>query len=439
MRSVTHTPPGTRETLDGRNPLDVIEELTRTFGPIVRYSTGLGDLYVVAEPEAVRTILSSPEKFPRSQVLTVALGDGLLASEGAYWRQVRRLYQPKFTPAHLAEYTAIMLEETVALAERWQQEARPQGSVTANACREMMRLSLAIIGRTVLGQPIEDPDYRIGEIVTEVMKYLGELGSTFGTRFNAGQNRAMRRAFHNLDRLAEAIIARRRQKGPENDLLSVLMQTPLADTGEPMNDRQLRDEVVTSLLGGHETTGIMMMWAMDLLGRHPDVQQRLLAECQQVLGDRPLTFADLPRLVYTRRFLDEALRLYPPVWSLVRRVAEPVELAGFRFEEGAHLMVSSWLIHRNESLWPEPTRFDPDRFLPEAVAARPRHAYFPFGLGQHLCVGQHFALLEGTVMVAELVRRFRIEALSPQPPQPWPLITIRASGPVPVRLEPRVA
>lgn len=439
MHPVTHSPPGTREALQGRSPLEVIEYLTQTYGSIVRYSTGLGDLYVIAEPEAVRQILSNPEKFPRSQVLAVALGDGLLASEGAYWRQVRRLYQPKFTPAHLAEYTAIMVEETVALAEGWREEAASQGAVLTNAAREMMRLSLAIIGRTVLGQPIEDPDYRIGDIVTEVMKYLGELGSTFGTRFHAGQNRAMRRAFHNLDRLAEAIIAGRRQKGPEQDLLSVLMQTPLSDTGEPMSDRQLRDEVVTSLLGGHETTGIMMMWAMDLLGRHPEVQERLLAECRQVLGDRPVTFADLPRLEYTRRFLDETLRLYPPVWSLVRRVAEPVDVAGFRLEEGAHLMVSAWLIHRNEALWPEPTRFDPDRFLPEAVAARPRHAYFPFGLGQHLCVGQHFALLEGFVLVAELVRRFRIESVSPEPPEPLPLITIRAKGPVPVRLEPRVA
>jgi cytochrome P450 len=430
-------PPGPREPLEAGNPLEIIEGLWREHGPVCRYSAGLGPVYLLADPDGVRRVLSHPEMYPRGEVLGVVLGDGLLASEGEYWKAQRRNYQPKFTPAHLAAYTTAMVEASEATAREWETQARAGGDAVVPVAPEMMRLSLRVVGRTLLGTEIEDADGRISAVVTDVMVHLGRLGSTLPYSFSPEDNRRIRRSFTALDRLTEQLVEQRRARGPGEDLLWLLMQCTDPATGEVLDTKQLRDEVVTVFLGGHETSGVMMAWAWHSLVRHPEVEERLLAEWDAVLGGRPMTFDDVPKLEETARFLDEVLRLYPPVWSLVRKVTEDDEFAGYAIEAGAHVMVSAYLMHRQPEFWPEAERFDPDRFLPARVKDRPRHAYMPFGLGPHLCVGQHFALLEGMAMLTTLGRRFRLNPVEDGPVGMLPLITIRPEGDLRMRVEVR--
>jgi cytochrome P450 len=276
---------------------------------------------------------------------------------------------------------------------------------------------------------------------TEVLEFASRRSMQFldvPLYFPTSQNLAYRRAMFVLDRFILDIIAdRRRDPNPPDDLLSKLLGARDSETGRPMSLRQLRDEVLTIFFAGHETTAQALTWACFLLDSHSEVAARLRDEVDGALGGREPSVADLPRLDYARRIVDETMRLYPPVWIYVRDAIGPDQLGGFDVPGGSMIMLSQYLTHRHPDFWPDAERFDPERFTDEAKAGRPRYAYFPFGGGPRVCLGNSFALLEATLAVAMVARRFRLRLVAGQSIRPKMVGTLRPSGPVMMRLESR--
>jgi cytochrome P450 len=247
-------------------------------------------------------------------------------------------------------------------------------------------------------------------------------------------NLRARAALRTLDHIVAKIIARRRSRGPtaDADLLSRLLEARDESGGEGMSDRQIRDEVMTLLLAGHETTAMALSWTWYLLDRHPETADRLRTEIDAALGDRDPTVDDMPQLASVTRVLEETMRLYPPAWIITRVATEDDEIGGYRVPAGTMITLSPYLTHRVPEVWPDPERFDPDRFLPEQAESRPRLAYFPFAGGPRQCIGSEFALTEATLVVATIMRRYRLELLPGRTIVPQPLITLRPRGGLPM-------
>ena len=233
----------------------------------------------------------------------------------------------------------------------------------------------------------------------------------------------------------EHIIDERRKGEPRGNLLDMLMAVRDVDTGEGMTDRQLRDEVVTIFTAGHETTAVLLTWAFYLLASHPDAEGHVLAELDEVLSDRQPGFQDVPRLTYTRRVFDETLRLYPPAWITNRELLEEDILCGYRIPAGSFVAISPWVIHRLPHYWPDPERFDPDRFLPECSAGRPKFAYLPFGGGPHQCIGNQFALTEAALVLATILQRYKLSLPEGARVVPSAKTSLRPDGGLPMRIE----
>jgi cytochrome P450 len=251
-------------------------------------------------------------------------------------------------------------------------------------------------------------------------------------------NRRGGKAIAKLDRIVTRIIDNRRRSGEErNDLLAMLLAARDAETNAAMDDRQLRDEMVTFLVAGHETTAVALSWTWYLLSQNPDAERRLHAEVDEVLGDRLPTVDDLKDLPYTRMVLEESMRLYPPVWATSREPYEDDEVGGVRLPAGTTVTLSQYVTHRDPAFWPEPERFDPERFNPERSAERPEYAYFPFGGGPRRCVGQQFAMMEGQIALAMISRRLRLRLVPGHPVEPDPILTLRPRHGVAVTLQSR--
>jgi cytochrome P450 len=279
---------------------------------------------------------------------------------------------------------------------------------------------------------------RIGEAVTILNRHTtARFDSPIGLLL-AGVPPLMprpRRALRTLDEVVFGILRDRRRGASEGgDLLSTLVELRDEETGEGMSDRQLRDEVMTLLLAGHETTANALAWTWHLLGRHPAAAERLRAELAAVLGRRMPTVADLPQLPWTRMVLEEAMRLYPPAWLISRAAMEDDVIGGYHVPRGATVILSPWVTHRHPDLWDDPERFDPERFAPARVAARPRFAYFPFGGGPRLCIGSGFAMTEAQLVLASVASRYRLEPVPGHEPRLEPLVTLRPRDGLPMRV-----
>ena len=294
---------------------------------------------------------------------------------------------------------------------------------------EMMGLTQRIAGMTLLGMDPAGHAQEVGRAVDIVNRHVDYLIMTpirppawVPTR----RHREARWCVRTLDRVVGDIIRQRRSADePGDDLLAMLMEAQDEDTGEKMTDRQLRDEVLTIFVAGHETTSNALSWTFYLLSRHPEVLERCRAEVREVLGGRRPEADDLRSLEYLDRVVKESLRLYPPAWFFERNVCQDDVIGGKRIEKGAIIGVAPWVTHRLEHLWPDPTRFDPDRFLPEASKGRPRFAYFPFGGGQRLCIGKAFATMESVLIAARILQRYDLRLVPGFPVEPDPLVTLR--------------
>jgi cytochrome P450 len=426
------------------DPLHLFLRVHQQYGDVVRLRMGpTVSLLSLTHPEHLKHVLVDHNaRYHKGFGLSRArplLGNGLLLSEGDFWKRQRRLAQPAFHKERLAALATTMVEATSHMLSRWQ--AHPT-SQPLDIAAEMMRLTLAIVGRTLFSTDVSGEADRVGRAATLAIEETNRrILSLFLLPLSlpTQRNRAFRGALATLDEVVLGIIARRRQQQTEgNDLLALLMAAQDADTGERMTDAQLRDEVMTLFLAGHETTANLLAWTWHLLSRHPEVEARARAEVEQVLGDRPPGAQDVPRLRYLTQVLEESMRLYPPAWIFARQPIQEDEVAGFRLPASPRVIVvmSPWAIHRQPHLWPEPERFDPERFSPERSAGRHRMAFVPFGGGQRLCIGNSFAMMEAVLIAALVLRRFRLRTVPGHEVVPEPLVTLRPRGGLPMHLHP---
>ncbi len=414
-------------------------------GPVVELQFGPVTLYLLREPEAIEHVLvRNARNYGKDTLgfdaLRLFLGNGLLTSEGSFWRRQRRIAQPAFHHKRIEGFARTMVELADAEIDRMAAEAHAGGQ-PVDIARHMTVMTQRVAGTTLLGaDPDADVD-TVGRCVDVLNRYVDYILMTpirvplwIPTR----RNRRARWAGRTLDRMvAEMIQARRRDGVDGHDLLSMLLAARDEETGESMTDAQLRDEVVTIFLAGHETTANALAWTFYLLTQHPEHQRAAQAEVDRLLGGRAPTAADVRELGLVERIVKESMRLYPPAWFLERSLHQEDVVGGARLRPGAIIALVPWITHRLPHLWEEPARFDPDRFLPEREKARPRFAYFPFGGGQRLCIGRAFAMMEAVLVVARVLQRFDVALAERARIEPEALVTLRPKYGVPVVLSPR--
>jgi cytochrome P450 len=360
------------------------------------------------------------------------LGEGLLTSEGEAHLRQRRLAQPAFHRQRIAAYAETMVAEASALADQW----RPGTIVDMHA--EMMRLTLVIAGKTLFGSDVARDAQEIGSALEDFMEMFGLIFlpfSEFLEHIPLPPMNRISKARKRLDAIIYRLIRERRASNQDHhDLLSMLIAaTDVEGDRAGMNDEQLRDECVTIFLAGHETTANALTYAWMLLSQHPDVAARMHAEIATLGGQAP-TADDFPRLRYTYAVIAETLRLYPPAWGLGRQATEPHQFGDVPVPAGHMVLCSQWVMHRDARFWPDPERFDPDRFTPEAEAARPRLAWMPFGAGPRVCIGAQFAMLEAQLLLAQIAQRFDFDPVGDTPPRPSFMTALRPAEPVLLRL-----
>lgn len=413
-----------------RDPLAFLVGLARDYpgADVVRFRPGPRDVYLLKHPDLIKDVLVTRQHdFGKSRALQWAklfLGEGLLTSEGEFHTRQRRLSQPAFHRQRIGSYGADMVRRAVAARERW----APGDVLDVDV--EMMRLTLAIVSSTLFGIDVATEAAEVREDLATIIALFPRFSlPLFGLiqKLPLPSNARFDRAVGRLDGLVDRLIAQRRRDGRDRgDLLSMLLlaQDEEGDGGR-MTDRQLRDEVMTLLLAGHETTANALTWTFYLLSQNAAAEARWREELRAVLAGRAPTVEDLPALRYTEMVLAESMRLYPPAWGIGRRALRDVVLGGFPIAAGSILALPPFVIHRDERFWPEPLRFEPDRFTAEAKAARPRFAYFPFGAGARSCIGEPFAWMEGVLLLATIGQRWRLRLLPGHAVEPQALITLR--------------
>jgi cytochrome P450 len=447
-------PPGPRGRWPGemalrlvRRPLELLSMLARDYGDVSTVGRVNGrPIVFLAHPDHVRDVMVTHQRrfvkgrgVERTKLL---LGEGLLTSEGQAHLRQRRLAQPAFHRDRVAAYGDVMGAYARRRAASW------RAGATVDVHREMMELTLAVAGKTLFGADVEGEAREIGEALTVALESFTFALLPFSERlermtflppvrrFNAARAR-LDQTVYRLIAARRADVAAGRDRG---DLLSMLIQA--RDTegdGGGMTDLQLRDEAMTILLAGHETTANALTWTLYLLSRSPEAERAFHAEVDAAAaaaGDRPVNAEDLARLPYTRMVLAESMRLFPPAWAVSRRATAEHPVGDWVLPEGTLVLVSQWVTHRDARWWPDPERFDPERWLPERAAERPKFAYFPFGGGTRICIGEQFAWMEGTLILAELARRWRFRAPAARP-VPLPLVTLRPKAGMPMALESR--
>jgi cytochrome P450 len=412
------------------DPIRTFLDAADGFGDIVHLKAGPYHGYLLSDPADVKHVLQDNarnyHKSPLYDRLRDSLGNGLLTSEDSFWLRQRRLAQPAFHRQRLTAMADVMVSCTEQMLERWEPIA--SGGGTIDVVAEMMGVTQAIIVRTMFSTDLGTTADVVNRTWPIINRRIGETfwSTKLETKLPLPANRRFQRALRELDSVVYRIIAERREsRREETDLLSMFLSARDEETGAVMTDRQLRDEVMTMLLAGHETTSLALSWTYYLLSGHPDVERRVADEIDRVIGDGRPGFAHVDQLSCTRHAIEESLRLYPPAWGFSRLAMDDDEIRGYRVPTGSIVFVIPFVIHRRPQLWPDPDRFDPDRFAPDRESARPRFAYLPFGGGPRGCIGNQFAMLEAQLIIATIAQRYRIELLPGQAIRPEPLITLR--------------
>lgn len=407
--------------------LDVLSECQRRYGNVVRFRFFGAPVCLINDPADIeRVLVTDHQNFTKSmdyRALSRVLGQGLLTSEGEVWKRQRRLVQPAFFRDRILSYGFLMTSCTARLIDSWQ-----DGEVR-DLHGDMMRVTLEIAARSLFNADIEGDAATIGKALAVVMDEMPKLaGFAFLPDWVPVPGLgAFRRALADLDKIVYGIIRHRRATGEHpGDLLDMLLDAR-DESGAGMSDLQLRDEVMTLLLAGHETTANTLAWTLYLLAQNPERQSRLEAEVRTVLGGREAEAASVQRLPYTQMVLMEAQRLYPPAWAIGRKALRDFEVSGYRLHAGINVVVSQWVLHRDPQLYPDPERFDPERWREEAARRRslPKFAYLPFGAGPRVCVGASLALTESALVLATLMQRFRFSLSSTEPVKAFPSVTLR--------------
>ncbi len=426
-----------------RDPLAAYAGLRRTYGdavavPFRRHRP----LLLLSQPEHAECVLvSHQDNYVKSftyRPLAAFLGSGLLTSEGTVWQRHRHLVGPVFAQRHLDGFAPAIAAAAERMDARWR-----RGPGVVDVGEQMRGLTLDVVGQVLFGTSLQGSVERIGSALGTVQRasMVGILLAGLAPE-RAGwawlrQAPTVRRPANALDEIVSRIIATRRAapvpEGPR-DLLDLLLAAR-GDEGSALTDTEIHDEVLTLMVAGHETTSHALTWTLALLARHPTARERLQSEVDRVLGDRSATADDVDRLPFTQAVLNESMRLYPPAWTIERDAVDGDTLAGIPVAAGSTVVISPYLLHRHPQIWPDPERFDPERFLGEQD--RPRRAFLPFGAGRRVCVGAGFAMFEATLLLASITRTHRLDLMHDAMPPTRAAITLRPRGPVAMQRTPR--
>ncbi|GJM41543.1 MAG: cytochrome P450 [Ardenticatenaceae bacterium] len=405
-----------------RAPHRFFLQLTRDYGDVVQYRATPEPAFLLNHPDFVKHILVSngrhynKETHLNKYMLQSVTGQGLLTSENPLWRKQRRLIQPFFHRRYLANFADLMVSATnewLARLDRYSATGEP-----FDIANEMMTLTLNIVSRALFGYDMDEQSERIGEAVNTLIEVAKP------------KRRRFQESLKVLDEIVFDIIQQRRKRphtdAEQPDLLDMLIQARYEDSGEGMSDQQIRDEVMSLLIAGHETTANTLGWLWYLLAQYPAVVEKVEAELEGVLNGRFPTVADFPQLVYCDKVIKEGMRLYPSAWSISRHALVDDEIGGFAIPKGSIVAVSPYTLHRHPEFWPEPEKFDPERFTPKQESARHRYAYIPFGAGARKCIGDQFALMENMLILPMTLQQFRLQLVADHPIEEHALITLRA-------------
>jgi len=431
-------------------PIRLFEHLHHTYGNIAHYRFMGTPIIFLNHPDYIREVLvTQAASFIKERTvrrMKILLGEGLITSDDPIHIRQRRIVAPAFHRQRIAAYA----DEIVSSAQHHSAQWQPAQAIDISAA--MMSLSLEIVARTLFDTEVTDDIRRINDEVNAIMDLYNFL-----VAFPRMENFLhlpipgivkFRRSRARLDAVVNRLIAERRAEfasqrdaaSDRGDVLSMLIRSQDED-GSALTDEQVRDEVLTIFLAGYETTANALAWTWYLISQNPEAETKLHAELDMVLGTGELhrlpTLADYPNLRYTEQVFAESMRLYPPAWAMGRMSTQPVTLGPYRIPPGAHFFMSQYMISRTPEFYPDPLRFDPDRFTPEAKAARPRFTYFPFGAGSRQCIGESFAWMEGVLAIATIASRWRMTYLDSAPPVPQAKITLRPRDPMMMRLSPR--
>lgn len=442
----------------GRDPLEAMDHLAQVYGDVVRLQILGGPLFILRGAEQVKHVLiSSQDNYVKSdhyELMWRLLGMGLVTNEGASWQRQRSLVQPMFAQRHLVPFAEHMVAAAAASLADW--DRRFAGGGRVDVAREMTDMTLDIVGRALLGQDVTALDAGFASASARANQMIGAAGrspiNVVGTRLpGLTPGRAFKLQFPRwrahtaavdvMDRVVDELIDRRvRDPRPgRDDLLGLLIVARDDLTGEPMSRTQIRDELMTFIAAGHETTANGLAWMWYLLSEHPLARDQLLAEVDDVLGgDSPGADA-ADRLPWTTACFREAMRLFPPVWHVQRQAVSDDVVGGYPVPAGSVVLVSTWTTHRDSAVWPNPAGFDPRRFLGDAPKTRPRHAYFPFGGGRRVCVGQGFAMMEAAIITAMIAQRYTLDFIPGSKVVLDPTITLRPRHGLPMTIQARVA
>jgi cytochrome P450 len=423
------------------NPIALFEHLAQTYGRMAHYRLGLSHIVFVNQLDFIQEILiNQPQNFIKERTqrrMKILLGEGLITSDGEIHRRQRRIAAPAFHRQRIQAYGAIMVDRAAHMRSQW------KANQPIDIASQMMQLALQVVARTLFNTDVTDDVLQINDQVNVIMELYNYLIAL--PRAEAYMNWPLpglirfRQARTKLDRVVQRMIADHRADGVDRgDLLSMLLASRDEESDHSgMTDEQLRDEVLTIFLAGYETVANALTWTWYLLSQNPTAEDGLHAEIDSVLGERLPSLEDLPRLRYTEMVFAESMRLYPPAWAMGRQSIADVELGPYRFPSGTYFFFSQYIIQRSAEYFPDPLRFDPDRFLPENKSGRPRFAYFPFGAGGRQCIGEAFAWMEGVLMLATMAQKWRLRFVPGQTVDVQPKITLRPKYPMMFVPEPR--
>lgn len=429
--------PGEMILATQRDRLGTFSKWMTTGADIIHVKMGPRDLYLLAHPDLARELLvTRNDAFIKGPALRRAgflLGEGLLNSEGQRHRRRRKLVLPTFHYSRLRDYAHTMVVLAEKRADSW------HDGQTVDIDRQMMQLTLEVAAQTLFGAHVESEAEEISHAMSAAIHAFQRLMTNPLTpliiRLPLPVTLRLRRSRAELNQIVYRIIRNRRDSGEDrHDLLSMLLAAQDEETGAGLTDDEVRDEVMTLFLAGHETTANALTWTWYLLAQHPEVEQKLHAELASVLGTRRATFDDLKQLVYTRQVFSEAMRLYPPAWALGREAMRAVTIGGRTLPDGAIVLLCQYLLHRDPRFWTEPARFLPERFAPEPSAGRHKFAYLPFSTGVRGCIGEQFAWTEGVLVLATLAQRWRMRLATDEPVGLAPSITLRPDRALPMHL-----
>ena len=417
--------------------LGLMSHAANTFGDASRMAIGPKTLYFFNHPDHAKHVLADNAANYHKGIGLVqakrALGDGLLTSEGELWRKQRRTIQPVFQHKRIVRQAGVVADEAAKLVARLRAH---DGGEAVDVLHEMTGLTLGVLGRTLLDADLEGfPDVgHAFEAVQDQAMFEMVTMSMVPRWVPLPKQVRFRRGRRQLHEVVEHLVADRARLGEPtgDDVLSRLMVSTREEADARVGSRRMQDELITLLLAGHETTASTLGWTCHLVDEHPEVGERLRAEARAVLGDRLPEYEDLRRLTYTTQVVEEVMRLYPPVWILPREAQEADEVGGYHVPAGADVLVCPYTLHRHPAFWPEPERFDPERFHPDATANRPRYAYIPFGAGPRFCVGSSLGMMEAVFVIAMMARELRLNKVAGYEAVAEPMLSLRVRGGLPM-------